>query len=92
MHRYSDNESECSVLEVLSRDQMTVFENGDLLDRRVNIRQNSADRRFLEMNRQIGDLTSLGLALTEKMSSTNREGNGLLTASNETCSDTHTFL
>ena len=41
------------------------------------------------MIRQISDLTSLVLALTEKISSTNREGNGLLTTSNaqETRSD-----
>ena len=45
--------------------------------------------KVLEMNRQISDLTSIVLALTEKITSTNREGNGLLTASNahETRSD-----
>ena len=90
MDRYSDNGSECIVSEVLSRDQMTEFENGGFLDRRVNIGQNSVDRRFSEVDRQISDLTSLVLALTEKISSTNREGNRQLTASNthETSSDT----
>ena len=82
MDGYSDNESEFSIPEVLSRDQVDEFDNGDLLDRRVNLEQNSVDRRFLEMNRQITDLTSLVLAVTEKISSTNREGNRLQTASN----------
>ena len=76
MEGYSDNESECSLLEVLSRDQMNDFDNGDLLGRRIDFEQNMVDRTLLEMNRQISDLTSLVLALTAKISSTNREGNG----------------
>ena len=89
MDRYSDNESENGVAEVLSRDQMTEFEDGYLLNRKINIGQNSGDQRFLEINRQASDLTNLVLALAEKISSTNREGNELLTASNahETRSD-----
>ena len=71
MDRYSDNESESGVPEVLSRYQMTEFEDGELLDRKVNIGQNSGHRRFLEMNRQVSDLSNLVLALTEKLSSTN---------------------
>ena len=82
MEGYSDNESECSLPEVLSRDQMNDADNEDLLGRRTNSEQSMVDQRFLEMNRLISDLTSLVLALTEKISSTNREGNGLLTASN----------
>ena len=75
MEYSSDHESERSVPEVLSRDQMTEFENGEILGRRNNSEQNSVEQRFLEMNKQISDLTSLVLALTEKISSSNREGN-----------------
>ena len=89
MEYSSDNESECSVPEVLSRDQMTEFENGEILDRRNNSEQSSVEQRFLEMNKQISDLTSHVLALTEKISSTNNGKNELQSVSNshETRSD-----
>ena len=46
------------------------------------------------MNRQISELTNLVLALTEKISSSNREGNELNTVSNshEARSDTTTLF
>ena len=89
MEGYGDNESESSFPEVLSRDQINDFARGDLRGRRTDSGQNMVDQRFSEMNKQIRDLTSLVLVLTEKLSSTKREGNGLLTASNahETRSD-----
>ena len=82
MDRYSDDESKRSLPEVLSRDQIDEFNHVHLIDRRANIELNSVDRRFLKMSRQISDLTSLVLSLTETISSTNRESNGLLTTSN----------
>ena len=64
MEGYSDNESECSLPEVFSREQTNDFDNGDLLGRRTNSEQNMVNQRFLEMNRQCSDLASLVLALT----------------------------
>ena len=59
MDRSRDTESEDSVPDILTRDQMNKFD------------------MFSEMNMQIRELTNLVLALTEKTSSSNREGNGL---------------
>ena len=39
MDGYGDNESEGSVPEVLSRDQINNFDDGDLLGRRTNFEQ-----------------------------------------------------
>ena len=63
---YSDNNSECSFLEAVYGDRINDFDNGDLLGRRTNPEPNMVDQRFMEMNKQISDLTSLVLALTEK--------------------------
>ena len=82
--RHSDTESECSVPEVLSRDQMAEFDDGNLI-RTSTSEQKSIDQQFLEMNKQISDLISLVLALTEKISSNVGEGNKPSTASDKTC-------
>ena len=87
--RHSDDESECSVPEVLTREQMNEFENENLLDYRSTDNRQTVDQRFTEMNRQISELTNLVLALTEKISSNHtlpsntREGNVPNTMSNE---------
>ena len=88
--RYSDTESESSIPEVLTRDQIREFDDGNLLHSRNEPEQLSANQRFSEMNRQITELTNLVLILTEKISSSNREGNDLNTVSigHETRSDT----
>ena len=44
---------------------------------------NTFDQHFCEINRRISDLTSSALALTEKIPSDKREGNGLNRVSNE---------
>ena len=67
MDRYSDTESEGSVPEVLTREQMTEFNNGDLIFNRNDSEMNVVNQQFCEMNKQISDLTSLVLALTEKL-------------------------
>ena len=99
--RYSDAESESSIPEVLTREQMNDFDNGNLLDYGNETERRSVNQRFTEMNKQISELTNLVLALTEKISSnettssSNREGNVLNTTSTEngTRSDrTHTSL
>ena len=47
---------------------------------RQNIAErNPIDQRFYEMNRQIGEMTDLVLALTQQISSNQREGNELNT-------------
>ena len=87
--RYSDTESESSIPEVLTREQMNDFDNGDLLDYGNETERRSVNQRFTEMNKQISDLTNIVLALTEKISpnettsSSNREGNVLNTTSVE---------
>ena len=81
----SDNESERSVPEVLSRDQIDELDDGNLIRTDYNLEQRSIDQRFSDMNKQISDLTGLVLALTEKLSSNVREGNNKSTASDKTC-------
>ena len=44
------------------------------------------DQRFYEIKRQIGDLTNIVLALTQRVSSNTRERNGLNVAATS-CSD-----
>ena len=83
--RSSDTESECSVPEVLSRDQIDELDNGNLIRTDNNPEQKSIDQRFSDMNKQISDLTGLVLALTEKLSSNSGEGNCQNTASVKTC-------
>ena len=77
MAQTSDNESEASFPDVLSREQMTELDSDNLLNDRNNIEKNTIDQRFYEMNRQIGELTDLVLALIQQISSNQREGNGL---------------
>ena len=64
MEQNSDNESEYSFPNTLSRNQINKFENGDLINVRQNSNLISVDQRFMEMTRQISDLTSIVLALT----------------------------
>ena len=77
MDRSSDNESETSLPDILSRDQMAELDTDDLLNRQRNTDGYSIDQRFNEINRQIGDLTNIVLTLTQQFSSNNREGNRL---------------
>ena len=88
--RHSDTESESSVPEVLTREQMNEFDNGNLLDFSGESERQAVSQRFTEMNREISELTNLVLALTEKISSNEkpssnvREGNvPNITTSNE---------
>ena len=67
----SDSENDHSVHEVLSRDQMIEFDNGDVLNRDRDFDRKRIEQRFSDMNRQIGELTSIVLSLTEKSSSNN---------------------
>ena len=82
MEQNSDNESENSFPEVLTRNQMNEFDNGDIINSGQNPNSSSVDQRFMEMNRQISDLTSIVMALTEKISSSTNECNGLNTVNN----------
>ena len=77
-----DNESEYSFPTTLSRNQINEFENGDLFNVRQNSSLNSVDQRFMEMNKQISELTNIVLALTEKISSPTTECSGLNTVIN----------
>ena len=83
--RSSETESECSVPEVLSRDQIDELDNGNLIRTNNNSEERSIDQRFSEMNKQISDPTGLVLASTEKLSSNGGEGNNQSTASDKTC-------
>ena len=75
--------------EILTRDQINDFDNGDLLTYRNDTERHTVNQRFPEMNGQINELTNLVFALTEKISSSNREKNDLNTVSygHETRSD-----
>ena len=92
INRHSDAESEDSLPDVLTREQMSEFDNGDLLNYRNDTERHAVNQRFSEINRQISELTNLVIALTEKIFSSNREGNGLNTVSygHETRSDNET--
>ena len=80
MDRSSDNESESSFSDILSRDQIADLNSDDLLHRQQSNDNLSIDRRFNEINRQIGDLTNIVLTLTNQFASVNGEGNRLNTA------------
>ena len=58
MDTYSDTESESSIPEVLSRRQMTEFDDGNLINSQNNAELNDVNQRFSEMNKQISELTS----------------------------------
>ena len=58
----SDSESNQSVPEVLSRAHMFEFNNGEILDRNRGSDNDRMERRFSDMNRQIGNLTKLTLS------------------------------
>ena len=92
MDRTSDNESETSFPELLSREQMVDLDSDDVLTRRQNSSNYDIDRRFNEINRQIGDLTNIVLTLTNQFASVNGEGNRLnpVTTSTDSRSDTST--
>ena len=80
MDRSSDNESESTFPDILSRDQIADLDSDDLLNRQQSNDNLSIDRRFNEINRQIGDLTNIVLTLTNQFASVNGEGNSLNTA------------
>ena len=89
MDRHSNSESESNSPEDVTREQIIEFNDGDVLNYQHNTERDTVNQRFFDMNRQINELTNLVLALTEKISSSNREGNELNTVSNsyETRSD-----
>ena len=82
MDRQSDSENECSIPEVFTREQITEFNDEDVLNYQNHSGRDFVIQRFSEMNGLINELTNLVLALTEKISSSNGEGNELNTVSN----------
>ena len=56
---------------------MTDLDNDDLFNSQHRNERNAINQRFYEMNRQIGELTNLVLALTQHFSSNPRERRGL---------------
>ena len=87
----SDTESEYSVPEVVSRDQIYELDNGNLIRTDCTSEQRSIDQRFMDMNKQISDLTGLVLALTEKLSSNVGEGSKPSTASDKNCTRSDSY-
>ena len=73
--RVSDSESECSIPDLLTREQIDELDNENLIHSEQHSDQMTIDQRFPSMNRQINELTGLVLALTEKLSSSHGEGN-----------------
>ena len=90
MERASDDERETSFPDILSREQMIELDSDDLLNRQRDTKRDVIDQRFYEMNRQIGELTNLVLALTLQISSNTREGNGLNMATSSANSHSET--
>ena len=69
MAKYFNNDSDVSLPEFNSRNRDSEINYETTLDyERVRIEQ-----RFKDMKSQIGELTSMGKTLTEKISSNNRE-------------------
>ena len=68
---------------------MREFDNGNLLNGRRETERLTVYQRFSEVNKQITELRNLVLILTEKISSSTREGNDINTGSigQETRSD-----
>ena len=52
---------------------MTDLDKDNLFNSQHRNERNAIDQRFYEMNRQIGELTNLVLALTQQISSNPRE-------------------
>ena len=73
--RVSDTESDCSIPDLLTRDQTDELDNENLIHSEQHSDQMSIDQRFSSMNRQINELTGLVLASTEKLSCNHGEGN-----------------
>ena len=82
--RVSDSESECSIPDLLTRDQIDELDNENLIHSGQHSDQMTIDQRFSSMNRQINELTGLVLALTEKLSSSHGEGNDQNTVTSKT--------
>ena len=61
MDRYSDDESEGRVPDVLTRNQINDFNTRDIIFNRNDSEMNAVNQRFCEMNKQISDLRSLSL-------------------------------
>ena len=76
MNDYDDNSSDVSLPEFSTRSFEIENNTNDHGEQERDHERIRIERRFNEMNRQIGELTSLVRTLTEKVSSGNREGNG----------------
>ena len=63
--RVSDSESECSIPDLLTKDQIDELDNENLIHSEQHSDQMTIDQRFSSMNRQLNELTGLLLALTE---------------------------
>ena len=90
--RLSHTESECSVPDLLSRDQIDELYRGNFIRTEQPSEQMTIDQRFSNMNKQISELTGLVLALTEKLSSNPGEGNNQNTASDKTCARSDSMI
>ena len=73
----SDNESDSSFPDLLAREQMIELDSDELSNQQRYSERDMIDQRFYEMNRQIGELTNIDLALTQQIPSNPREGDGL---------------
>ena len=53
MDRHSDSESECSIPEVFTREHISEFNDGDVLNYQHSSGRDTVNQRFSDMNRQI---------------------------------------
>ena len=68
--------------EVLTREQINEIDNENVLSHRNKTERHDVNQRLSEMNIQISELKNLVLALTEKISFSNREADVLKTVTN----------
>ena len=73
MNEFSDNDNNVSFPEHYSRGQNSETNNENLSDQERDHQRIRIELRFSDMNRQIGELTSLVKTLTEKIASNGRE-------------------
>ena len=79
MEDFSDSESNTSFPDLNSRNYNLEINDGNPIDHERDHEKIRIEQRFMEMNRQFGELTNLVKTLTEKITSNPREVNGLKT-------------
>ena len=73
--RYSDDEDNMSVADHFGENILETETENDMREIERDHENHRFEQRFLEMNRQIGELTSIVKALTDRLSNSREENN-----------------